>query len=120
MKKILYVEDDAINALVMKQILKKRYEVVQVGDAESCLLLLEQEKFDLVLMDIHLGNGKMDGIQAMKEIKKKISGDLMPVIAVTSYALPEDEDKFLADGFDGYLSKPIEKEVLFEYLLRYL
>ena len=93
MKRILYVEDDTINALVMQKLLRADYEVVHVCDGESCMELFNTATFDIVLMDINLGRGKIDGVETMRQLKSQF--DTLPVLAVTSYAMPEDEDRFL-------------------------
>jgi two-component system cell cycle response regulator DivK len=120
MKRILYVEDDQINALVMQKLLKGHFEVRHVVDGETCLALLEHETFDLILMDINLGKGKMDGVEAMHRIKKNPATSAMIIITVTSYALPEDEERFLREGFDAYLAKPVERQLLLRTLNEYL
>lgn len=116
MKRLLYVEDDPINALVIKKLLAQHYSTEHVEDGETCLEVLEKQPFDLVLMDINLGNGKMDGVQTMKKIKAMPVFENLPIVAITSYAMPEDRDRFLGEGFNGYLSKPVERPVLLEYL----
>ena len=90
MKRVLYVEDDAINALVVKKLLEKDFDVVNVTDGESCLELIRKEKFDIILMDINLGAGKMDGVETMKQVKSMENYKSTPVIVITSYAMPGD------------------------------
>jgi CheY-like chemotaxis protein len=116
MKRVLYVEDDPINALVITKLLAHHYTTEHVEDGETCLSLLETESFDLILMDINLGRGKMDGVETMKRIKAMPSFKELPIVAITSYAMPEDRDRFLGEGFNGYLSKPVERPALLEYL----
>jgi CheY-like chemotaxis protein len=120
MKSILYVEDDAINALVMQKLLKGIYDIRHVVDGETCLALLEKEKFDLILMDINLGKGKIDGVETMHKIKENPATKNIGVITVTSYALPEDEERFLREGFDGYMAKPVDRKVLLQTLENFL
>lgn len=120
MKRLLYVEDDPINAFILGRLLKNTYHTMHVEDGETCLQLLVNEKFDAVLMDINLGNGMMDGVETMRRIKAMPQFDRMPVIAVTSYAMPEDRSRFLAAGFNGYLPKPLDRLVLLEYLASFL
>lgn len=116
MKRLLYVEDDPINALVITRLLAAHYKTEHVEDGEKCLSILEKESFDLILMDINLGRGKMDGVQTMKKIKAESKFGAMPIVAITSYAMPEDKERFLGEGFNGYLSKPVERPVLLDYL----
>lgn len=117
-KRILYVEDDSINALVMEKLLAQYYTVEHRSDGEEGLMAITNETFELVLMDINLGRGKMDGIETMKKMKALFQS--LKVIAVTSYALPEDEARFLAEGFDDYIPKPVERGMILERIARFL
>jgi two-component system, cell cycle response regulator DivK len=116
MKKVLYVEDDAINALVVQKLLQNLFTVVHVDDGEECLSLLSKESFDIVLMDINLGNGKMDGVETLKMIRMNPAFAQIRVMAVTSYAMPEDRERFLKEGFDDYHEKPVERDFLIEQI----
>jgi len=120
MRKILYVEDDPINALVIQRLLKSEFNVIHSPDGETCLSMLDKEKFGLILMDINLGKGKMDGVETMHQIKSNPKTKDLRVIAVTSYALPEDRDRFLREGFDAYIPKPVEREALLRTIHQYL
>ena len=120
MKRILYVEDDQINALVMQKLLKNHFEVIHVQDGETCLTLLANGTYELILMDINLGRGKMDGVEALRRIKSNPLTNKIIVIAVTSYALSEDKERFLSEGFDDYLAKPVERQLLIKTINQYL
>jgi len=120
MKRVLYVEDDSINALVMKKLLQEFFDIMLVEDGEACLVCLPGNRFDLILMDINLGRGKMDGIQTLKEIRKGNSLPGIPVIAVTSYAMPEDEERFLKEGFDAYVAKPVDRLHLVDLIRKFV
>lgn len=120
MKKVLYVEDDSINAFVIIKLLASDFNVSHVSDGESCLSLVAEEQFDCILMDINLGKGKMDGVETMRHIKEFPSYAQTPIFALTSYAMPEDEERFLKDGFDCYLPKPIERKVLIECIRKFV
>lgn len=111
-KRILYVEDDSINALIMQKLLRPDFEVIHVFSGEDCLLKLEQEPFELVLMDINLGRGKMDGVETLRQMRSKMEIKDLPVFAVTSYAMPEDEARFLNEGFNRYVAKPVDRAQL--------
>jgi CheY-like chemotaxis protein len=119
-RRILYVEDDAINALVMQKLLKAEFEVIHSVDGETCLEMLAKETFDLILMDINLGKGKMDGVETMHQIKANPKTSRLKVISVTSYALPEDKDRFLREGFDAYIPKPVDRQMLIKTIHQYL
>lgn len=120
MKRLLYVEDDPTNAFVLERLVRNSYATAHVEDGESCLDLLKREQFDAILMDINLGNGKIDGIETMKRIKAQPQFARLPVIAVTSYAMPEDRARFLNAGFNGYLPKPLDRPVLLDYLKQFV
>lgn len=120
MQRILYVEDDPINALILRKLLQSEFIIEHVTDGESCLKELSGSELVLVLMDINLGNGKMDGIETFKKIRQQEHTRSLPVIAVTSYAMPEDRQRFLDEGFNDYLPKPIERESLSACIRKFL
>lgn len=115
---ILYIEDDAINAFVMQKLLDQFYTVVHKVDGEGGLDAINHNTYKLVLMDINLGRGKMDGIETMK--KMKATQTAIKVIAVTAYSLPEDKARFLAEGFDDYIPKPIDRSILLSKINSFL
>ena len=118
-KSILYIEDNYLNQKLLEISLGKKYNITLADNAEQGLSLLEKKEFDLVLMDINLGKG-MDGIKAMKEIKKNNQYTHLPVIALTAYALANDEEKFLSEGFDDYIPKPYTKDEILNKITKYL
>jgi two-component system cell cycle response regulator DivK len=120
MKKVLHVEDDPVNAMVMGKLLGLEYELTQVVDGESCLARIEQEHFDIILMDVNLGRGKMNGTDTLKKIKAHPEYKDVPVIAITSYTFPEDEDELLNQGFDDYFAKPVEFSRLVDRINQFL
>ncbi|MDH5399345.1 MAG: response regulator [Cyclobacteriaceae bacterium] len=112
MKKIIYVEDDRINAFIVESFLRGRCDIKVVTEGETCIELLSKNVYDLILMDINLGNGKMDGVETLKIIKGDKKNADLPVIALTSYANPADKENFIKEGFTSYLAKPVSKEDL--------
>jgi len=120
MKNILYVEDDAINALVVKKLLNNTFNITHVPDGESCMSLVSQRYFDAILMDINLGRGKMDGVETLHKLREETRQAPYIVIAVTSYALPEDRERFLQEGFDEYMAKPVERQRLIDLLIQFV
>ncbi len=112
MKKILYVEDDAINALIIEKLLNKIYEIKIARSKKACLEILDKQDFDLILTDINLGESNEDGILLMKKIKEIPQYKAVKIVAVTAFALPEEQAKFLEEGFDAYISKPLEENEL--------
>ena len=110
---LLYVEDDPTNAFVMVRLLRNNLEVTVASSAENCFEKLRERTFDIILMDINLGNGKLDGVQCKDIIKDKMKIET-PIIALTSYTTHINQESFLDIGFDNYITKPVEKAVLIE------
>lgn len=104
--RILLVEDDKKNTHLIEAILnQKGYKINSVENGEEALDLFQNNEFELVLMDIQLPG--MNGIQTMHEMKKS-ANTKVPFIAITSFAMSGDEEKLLAEGFNAYISKPIQ------------
>lgn len=118
--RLLCVEDDSINAFIMEKLLAKDYDLVCVKDFESCLNELENGDYDVILMDINLGRGQMDGTDLLKTIRENERISNIPVFAITSYALPGDREKFLEMGFNHYFSKPIDRNELIGIIQKYV
>jgi CheY-like chemotaxis protein len=104
---ILVVEDNLDNMLTAKALLQDHYKVIEAGDGKACIDKAMAHKPDLILMDISLPI--MDGITAMKEIRNRESLRRIPVIALTASAMKGNREEILAQGFDGYICKPIEE-----------
>ena len=111
--KILLVEDDFINQKVISKMLsEKGHAIDTANNGLEALELFEQNKYDVILMDIQMP--KMNGVEAISRLKEKEgSTNHTPVIALTAYALQGDRERFLDLGFDGYVSKPIQMSELF-------
>jgi signal transduction histidine kinase len=108
-QKILIVEDDPVGANLMKMYLIRNYYVVICHQGEEALDILEAEKFDLIIMDINLPGG-MNGVEVTQKLREFEAYNKTPVIAVTAFTLPGDEQLFLESGFDGFLVKPFKRE----------
>jgi len=107
--KILIAEDYLDNFLLLKAQLKKQpYIISHVTDGLEALQLIEKESFDLYLIDIQMPN--LDGYGFIKTIRT--NNDLTPAIAQTANAFSSDIEKCLNAGFNEYISKPIDKDVL--------
>ncbi len=119
MKTIAVVEDNADNRLLLLAILDGLYEVVEYENGVDALAGLSATLPDLVLLDISLPG--MDG----NEILARIRGDdrlrRLPVIALTAHAMAGDREKYLAAGFNDYITKPIVDEtILLQAMERWL
>jgi len=113
--RILLVEDNPVNLKFCTVMLGKYgHEVVTAGNGEAALEELDQGEFDLVLMDVQLPG--MNGEEALRKIRAKEQGSLFRqrVIALTAHALRGEKERFLAEGFDGYLSKPMVVQELID------
>jgi two-component system, cell cycle response regulator DivK len=113
MLKVLYVEDDQINALIMQIMLQEMVTLEIASDPETALEMVESQAFDLILMDINLGHNQVDGTELMRNMRQRWPRmQSIPFFAVTAYALPGDREAFLKQGFDEYFSKPVDKAAL--------
>lgn len=117
--KILLAEDNQVNQTLAVRLLEKRgYVVSVVGDGQAAVDAVKDGQYDLVLMDIQMPG--MDGFEATAAIRarEKISGRHIPIVAMTAHAIKGDEEKCLAAGMDGYVSKPIQTVELFSVIAR--
>jgi PAS domain S-box-containing protein len=119
--RILLVEDNTINQILAQRLIRKRGDhLVVTNNGREALAALESERFDLLLMDVQMP--EMSGVEVTAEIrrkeKEKNTGEHIPIIATTASAMKEDRDLCLEAGMDAYISKPIEREVLFETIDR--
>ncbi len=119
MRTIAVVEDNPDNRLLVQAILEDSYRVVEYENGADALAGMAQEVPDLVLLDISLPG--MDGTEVLKRIREDVKLARLPVIAVTAHAMSGDRERFLAEGFDDYLTKPIvDEELLLEAIARRL
>ena len=119
--KILIVDDNEMNRKVAKALLKETLvQVTLCESGQSCLNLLREQKFDLILLDHMMP--VMDGIETLRHIKEMEDPDCrsIPVIALTANAISGVRSMYLEAGFDDYLSKPIVGSDLEALLCRYL
>jgi signal transduction histidine kinase/CheY-like chemotaxis protein len=119
--RILLAEDNAVNQVLAVRLLEKRgYSVTVASNGRAAVELIEKENFHLVLMDIQMPG--MDGFEATAAIREaeKITGKHIPIIAMTAHALKGDQDRCMAAGMDGYVSKPIRSLHLFAVIERLL
>jgi len=117
-KTILVVDDTEWNRDLMVQLLEDEYTVLQAVDGEEGVRVTEQEKPDLILMD--LGMPVMDGWDATRKIKANAALKHIPIIAVTSHAMVGDEIDARKAGCDDYLSKPVDDEELLKKIKKFL
>ena len=118
-KKILIIEDNEQNLILMKDILTYHgYEVIDANNGKEGVKIARELRPDLILMDIQMP--VMDGLTAIKILKDDPETKNIKIIGVTSYAMKGDEEKILASGFDAYVSKPINTRQLPELVKKSL
>jgi signal transduction histidine kinase/FixJ family two-component response regulator len=111
---ILVAEDEAINQEVIRGLLRG-HRVTMVGDGRDAVLAVQTARFDVVLMDVMMP--RMDGLRATEAIRALAStAAAVPIIALTANSMSGDQERYLAVGMSGYVSKPIDRQNLFEVI----
>lgn len=118
MKKILVVEDVEFNRDLVVQLLEDEYQVLTAADGAEGIRLAERERPDLILMDLSLP--VIDGWEAARRIKANAALNNIPIIALSAHAMRGDEERARQSGCDDYLSKPLDEDLLFAKLARFL
>jgi signal transduction histidine kinase/CheY-like chemotaxis protein len=116
-QKILVVEDNPVNQMVVVTMIERRgHTVVLANNGREALEALRENSFDLILMDIQMP--EMDGFEASAAIREseRGTGRHQPIVAMTAHAMKGDEQRCLNAGMDGYLAKPIRGEDLYAML----
>jgi PAS domain S-box-containing protein len=112
---ILSIEDNLLNSELVNLFLRNIFTVDSANNYDQALHKLRTGKYDAVLIDINLGKGP-SGIDIAKEIRNMAGYELIPLIALTGYALLKDEKYLLSEGFNYYLHKPFDREDLIKVL----
>ncbi len=114
--KILLVEDDGINRFYLQSFLEEAgWDVVTAKNGLEAIDIYSKKKFDLILMDGQMP--KMDGMQATKKIRAlEADNKHIPIVAITGYAIENDEERFLQAGMDAYITKPINERKLIQMI----
>lgn len=118
MKKILVVEDVEFKRDLVVQLLEDDYEIITAADGAEGLRLAERERPDLILMDLSLPI--VDGWEATRRIKAHVELKHIPIIALSAHVMTGDEEKARQSGCDDYLSKPLDEDLLFAKLDKFL
>lgn len=119
--RVLIVDDQEINLLVARRALQHfGHTPVTARNGREALEKWEEDKFDLILMDINMP--VMDGITTTQEIRERerATGSRIPIIALTSLPLHEVGEQVMSKGFDDYVAKPLDFELLYGALKRCL
>lgn len=110
MRKIAVVEDNEDNRVLVRALLEENFQLVEYESGPEALEGLKKDKPDLVLLDISLPG--MSGVEALAQIRADVSLKNLQVIALTAHAMVGDREKYLAHGFNDYVTKPITDESL--------
>ena len=110
---ILIADDDKKSIKLLRDVLQASgYSVAVARDGRETVALAQARKPDLILMDIRMP--VMDGIAAMKELRADPNTDRIPIIAITAHAMRGDKERFIQQGFDDFLAKPVDIHVLLD------
>jgi len=118
-KKILHVEDNYENLVLVRRLLQYHgYDILEADSVSKAVTILKQQKPDLILMDINLP--EIDGDTLTSKLKSIPYFRDIPVVAITANALKGDREKSMLAGFDGYIEKPIDVDIFPDQILGFL
>lgn len=121
MSRILYIEDDANNRVLVSRVFRVMapdFVYFEAATAEAGIQIALEQLPDLILMDISMPD--MDGLTATAQIRKLASIRRVPIVALTANAMEGDKERFLAAGCDGYISKPIDIDTFVDTVREFL
>jgi CheY-like chemotaxis protein len=114
---VAVVDDSSDNRTLVRALLEDFYTIRQYPDGPSALAAFDTDRPDAVLLDISMPG--MDGVEALAQMRANPRLCDIPAIALTAYAMSGDREKYLAAGFDGYVTKPIiDEQLLLDSLAR--
>lgn len=118
-KKVLIVEDNDLNLKLFRDLLEAHgYETFETKDGSEALPLAKNIRPDLILMDIQLP--EISGLDITKRLKSDEEVSHIPVVAVTAFAMKDDEEMILSAGCEAYMSKPISIPTFIETVQKFL
>ena len=117
--KILFVDDNELNRMVMEDMLEILFEdaIIEVYESADEVLALDLQSYDIILSDIDMP--KISGFELYNLLRDE-HNFTKPIIAVTALAVSGDKERMLMHGFDNYISKPIDIEILEKTIKEYL
>ena len=117
--KVLIIEDNAQNMYMLSYLLEsENFEVIQASSGMAGITAAKKSKPDIILLDIQLP--EMDGYKVATIIKEDEELKEIPIIAVTSYAMPGDREKAIESGAIGYIEKPINPDTFISQMKSFL
>ncbi len=117
--RVLVLEDNRDARLLLQKFLSEQFEVSLTSREDQALDAARHQQFDVVLMDINLG-GNRTGVDALRALRHLSQYEQVPVVALTAYAISGDRERFISQGFDGYLGKPLTKQELYSVISQVL
>jgi CheY-like chemotaxis protein len=119
MTRVAVIEDNPDNRLLLQALLEDRFELVEFHSGSAAISGLADANVDVALLDISLPD--MSGVDVLRSIRADERIQRLPVIALTAHAMRGDREKYLAEGFDDYVTKPIvDEEILLAAIARQL
>lgn len=112
LRHILVVEDNPDTQLLLKHFLSANFTIHIVNNVRDALIKIEAHNYTLLLVDINLGEERT-GIDLLNLLRENDLYANLPLVAITAYAMPGDDDKFIKMGFDAYVSKPFSRVELY-------
>ena len=107
MATVLIAEDNSVNRELVREVLElEGHQIIEATNGEEALARVAECAPDLVLLDIHMP--KLDGIEVIRRLRQEPRFALLPVVALTAFAMRGDRERMLAEGFNGYVAKPID------------
>ena len=116
----LVLDDSLETSELIRFFLEPYFESTVAQTADEVFSSTWERRFDVVLLDINLGDEEWSGLDVMSVLRKLPEYETTPIVAVTAYALPGDAKRFVDAGFDGYVSKPFVRGKLLAELERVL
>jgi signal transduction histidine kinase/AmiR/NasT family two-component response regulator len=113
-KHVLVAEDNVVNQRLVIELLHRRgHRVTMAATGQEVIAAIERERFDLILMDLQMPGMSGEEATAAIRARERETGGHLQIIAVTAHAMPGDQERCLAAGMDGYLTKPINRSALY-------
>jgi CheY-like chemotaxis protein len=111
---ILIVDDNQLDRLIVQTLLQPHFNIETVSNGYDALSIIEEIKFDVILMDINLGDINMSGTNVLKLIRENPKHNQIKIFAVTAF--PDEETSYTALGFEELFIKPVLKEEIFIHI----